>query len=328
MGRLSNTPIFVVGMNGSGTTMLADSLGRHPDLYVFPLESKVLPFFIAELYRFGDLASPVNLRRLADAVGRAKPYWQANRKSPLILDDSELEGCDSFGDVVDRIYRHLAAREGKARWGEKSPMNVQHIQSLSRHFPDARFIHIIRDGRDAAQSFHRRWKFSPRHTIWRWKRVVRDGCSQGAAIGGDRYMEVRYETLTAEPESEMKVICRFAGLSFDPVVLGSSMRFMDPGNQAAGTGRIVQNSQKWRTYFDARQVAELESLGGRALEDLGYPVATAGDAELTPSQRRLLRLRDGLARTRFFFHQHGLRGLPRYLRLVSASRKQWSTTRY
>jgi hypothetical protein len=126
----------------------------------------------------------------------------------------------------------------------------------------------------------------------------------------------------------MRRICRFAGLSFDPVVLGSSMRFMDPRNQAAGSGRIVQNSQKWRTYFDARELAALENLAGRALADLGYPVQTAGDAELTSLQRRLLRLRDGVARTRFFFHQYGLRGLPMYLRLVSASLKQWSASRY
>ena len=328
MAQSTNAPIFIVGMNGSGTTMLADSLGRHPDLYMFPLESKVLPFFIAELDRFGDLASPFNRRRLADAIGHAKPYWQANKKSPLILDDSELEGCDSLGDVVDRIYRHLAAREGKIRWSEKSPMNVQHIGAISRHFPNAKFIHIIRDGRDAAQSFHRRWGFSPRHAIWRWKRVVREGCSQGTAVGYDRYLEVRYESLTTVPESEMKEICRFAGLSFDPAVLGSSMRFMDPGNLAAGSGRIVQNSQKWRTYFDAREVDVLENLAGRTLQDLGYPVQTAGDAELTSLQRRLLRLRDAVARTRFFFHQHGVRGLPRFLRLVSASWKQWSASRY
>jgi hypothetical protein len=328
MTQSTDAPIFVVGMNGSGTTMLADSLGQHPDLYMFPLESKVLPFFIAELDRFGDLNSPPNRRRLADELGRSKPYWQANGKSPLTLGDSELEGCNSFGCIVDRLYRHLASRQGKTRWGEKSPINVQHIRTLSGHFPDARFVHIIRDGRDAAQSFHRRWGFSPRHTVWRWKRVVTDGCVQGAAIGEARYMEVRYETLTSEPESEMRRICSFAGLPFDPIVLESSMRFMDPRNQAASSGRIVQNSQKWRSYFDARELAELEALAGRVLANLGYPVQSAGDAELTSLQRRLLRLRDGVARTRHFFGQHGLRGLPRYVRLVSASRKQWSSSRY
>lgn len=325
---MSDSPIFVVGMNGSGTTMLADSLSKHPTLYMFPLESKVLPFFIAELDRFGDLTSPANRRRLADEIGHTKPYWQANKKSALILDDKELTDCGTFGDVVGRIYRHLAAREGKNRWGEKSPMNVQHIRALAQHFPDAKFIHIIRDGRDAAQSFHRRWGFNPRHTIWRWKRAVLDGCSQGAALGADRYLEVRYESLTAEPEIEMRRVCGFADLPFDAAVLGSSMRHMDPRNQTARLGRIVRNSEKWRAYFDSRQLAALEALAGKVLADLGYPVKQAGNLDLSTRERRILRMRDGIARTRFFFHQHGLRALPRYFRTLSASRKQWSTSRY
>jgi hypothetical protein len=323
-----NAPIFIVGMNGSGTTMLADSLGRHPDLYMFPRESRVLPYFIANVGRYGDLSSHANLRELADEIGRAKPYWQTNNKSPLILDDSELAGCDSIGDVVDRIYRHLAARAGKSRWGDKSPMNVQHIRVLSEHCRDACFIHIIRDGRDAAQSFHRRWGFNPIHAIWRWKQVVRDGRRQGAAVGPDRYLEVRYESLTSDPDSEMRRICDFAGLTFDPVVLGSSMRFMDPGNRAAGSGRIVQNSEKWREYFDANVLAALENLAGSTLADLGYSVKSTGDADLTSLQRRVLWLRDGVARTRYFFRKRGIRALPMFLRLVSTSRKQRSTSRY
>jgi Sulfotransferase family len=325
---MSNSPIFVVGMNGSGTTMLADSLGKHPTLYMCPFESKVLPFFIAELDRFGDLTLAENRRRLADDIGRSKPYWQANRKTPVIVADKDLADCHTFGDVVTCIYRYLAAKEGKFRWGEKSPMNVQHIGALAAHFPTARFIHIIRDGRDAAQSFHRRWGFNPRHTIWRWKRAVLDGCRQGAELGTDRYMEVRYESLTTEPEGEMRRICRFADLSFEAVVLESSMRHMDPNNPAAVLGRIARNSEKWRTYFDAQQLAALETISGRVLAELGYSVRQAGDIELGSREVQMLRMCDGIARTRSFFRQYGLRALPMYLRSLSASRKQWSASRY
>jgi hypothetical protein len=326
--HMSEPPIFIVGMNGSGTTMLAESLGRHPSLYMFPSESKVLPYFISELGRFGDLRSAANRRRLADAIGRTRPYWQANKREALILDDAELIGCSTFGDVVSRIYSHLAARKGKSRWGERSPMNVQHIRTLALHFPDARFIHIIRDGRDAAQSFHRRWGFQPRHTIWRWKRAVADGRAQGSALGAVRYLEVRYESLTAEPELEMQRVCRFVGLAFDRAVLSSSMRYMDPKSRPTDLGRIVANSEKWRSYFNSRQLAALELIAGKTLADLGYRVEVAGDQELSAWQRRFLVILDGIARTIFFFHQHGIRGLPRFLRSMAASRKQWSASRY
>jgi len=326
---MSDASIFIVGMNGSGTTMLADSLGRHPSLYMLPIESKVLPYFIAEAHRFGDLTRPVNRRRLADEIGRAMPYWHANGKTPLVLSDEALADCRTLGDVVCRIYQHLAAAHGKPRWGDKSPMNIQHMSAIARHVPHSKFVHIIRDGRDAAQSFHRRWRFEPRHTIWRWKQAVSDGRRQGSALGAERYLEVRYESLTRQPEAEMSRICRFADLEFDPVVLESSMRFMDAPSVAAGAGRIVENSEKWRTYFSTRELAALESIAGKLLADLGYPVDTVGDRDLSPRQRRYFRVRDAVVRTPSFLREYGvLRAIPRYVRYISAARKQWSVSRY
>src|SRR5262245_11274798 len=144
---MSRAPVFIVGMNGSGTTMLADSLRRHPDLYVLSKEPKVLPYFISEPGKSGDPSRPENRRRLADDIGRAMPYWHANGNKRLVLSDAELANCRSFGEVVSSIYQHLAEREGKNRWGDKSPMNVQHIAAIAEHLPTSRFIHIIRDGR-------------------------------------------------------------------------------------------------------------------------------------------------------------------------------------
>jgi hypothetical protein len=327
--KVSEAPIFIVGMNGSGTTMLADSLRNHPDLYMLSMESKVLPYFIAERARFGDLTLPENCRRLADEIGRTMPYWHANGKRPVILRDEELMNCTTVGDVFSRMYQHLAVQEGKRRWGDKSPMNVQHMTAIAAQFPASRFIHIIRDGRDAAQSFHRRWRFDPRHTIWRWKCVVRDGRRQGSSLGPTRYLEVRYETLTADPETEMRRICQFADLPFDASVLKSSMRFVDPESPGARTGRIIRNSEKWRTYFSTRVLAALESVAGKELSELGYPVDHLGDLDLSPGRRWLLRIRDAIARTPYFIREYGLLlAVPRYARYLSTAWMQRSTNRY
>jgi hypothetical protein len=316
-------------MNGSGTTKLPDSLRRHPDLYVLSKEYKVMPYVISELAQFGDLSRLEKRRKLADDIGRTMPYWHANGKKRLVLSDAELASCTSFGEVVSSIYQHLAERDGKRRWGDKSPMNVQHVCAIAQHLPTCRFIHIIRDGRDAAQSFHRRWGFDPRHTIWRWKCVVRDGHRQGTALGQHRYLEVRYETLTAEPDAEMRRICAFLELPFDPEMLVSSMRFMDANVAPVGAGRIIRNSEKWRSYFDAHTIVALESLAGKQLADLGYQVSVAGDTDLTPRERRYLRIRDAVARTPRFFREYGLLlALPRYVRYLSAALKQRSANRY
>ncbi len=321
-------PVFVVGMNGSGTTMLADCLGLHPQLYMFPHESKVLPYFLSRLGQAGDLSQAANRRRLADAIGKEKPYWHTNGETPVVLSDASLAGCRTFADVVSQIYLSFAARDRKFRWGDKSPANTHHISLLAAGFPDAQFVHIIRDGRDAAQSFHRRWRYSPRHTIWRWKRAVSDGRRQGATLPPERYLEVRYESLTSAPEPEMRRICSFLGLPFDAAVLQSAMRYMESEPDSAQAGQMVKNSGKWQSYFSAGQIRTLEMISGDLLDQLGYPVSHRGNAELSSVAQRTLRLRDGVAFTKYFFIKSGFKALPMYLRVIAAAAKQWSVTKH
>lgn len=319
-------PIFVVGMNGSGTTMLADSLGQHPRLFVFPLESKLIPHYIQ---RYGADAglSAEDARRVADEIGRAKPFWQANKKQALVLGPQE-DIPRHVGGIFDALFGHMARRAGKLRWIEKSPVNTEHITLLAATFPQARFLHIIRDGRDAAQSFHRRWGFDPAHTIWRWKKTVALGREQGARLGPQRYMELSYEALTSDPATHMQAVCAFVGEPFDMAVLRSSMRHMTAADKAAKGGQIVANSQKWRQYFSADQLARLEHLAGRQLRALGYQVTEAGDADLGDGERRWLRQKDRVARSVAFFREYGWRGLPMFMRLLKAASGQAGTRRY
>lgn len=322
-----SNPVFIVGMNGSGTTMLADSLGHHPDLYILPLESKVLPHFIEKQADFGDLSQLSSRRRLADAIGHAKAYWQTNDKRDLVLPDSALQS-PGFAAVVDAVYKHFAEKAGKRRWGDKSPINTQYLRALGAAFPRARFVHIIRDGRDAAQSFHRRWGYYPKHTILRWKRVVETGIRQGAELGPSRYLQVFYESLTKDPENEMKRVCEFLDLRFDESVLKSSMHFMDPDAKRELGGAIIQNSDKWTHYFSPKQVAAMEDIAGAMLDSLGYSVSYLGSADPPRALLRLWWLRDRLVFTGWFFRRYGFLALPGYLRHLQVALRQWQSTKH
>lgn len=123
-----------------------------------------------------------------------------------------------MASVLDAAFRYFARTEGKSRWCEKTPQHLQHLGNISKLFPSAKFIHIIRDGRDCAASLERRFKRLPAHSIFRWKNVVRDGRKQGAELG-DKYMEVKYEAVTEDPELWMRRICEFVGLPFHEDVL-------------------------------------------------------------------------------------------------------------
>lgn len=304
--------------------MLADSLGHHPKLYMFPLESKVLPYYLMHQSRYGDLNTQDARRQLAATLSKTKAYVQVNDEAKVVISDDQLER-PGFEGVVDALYRYFAAKQGKTRWGDKSPINTQYVAQLAAAFTTAQFVHIIRDGRDAAQSFHRRWGYDPLHTITRWKRDVSAGRDQGRVLGDDRYLEVRYEELTTNPNYEMQRICAFLGLQFDESVLNSSMQYMDPENTQSATGRIVPNSEKWRKYFSAEKLREIEEISGATLAELGYPVLIKGSNN--PNKYRLYywRLKDGFSFTVWFFREYGLRALPVYFRYVKNAARQWAS---
>ncbi len=285
---MSKDQIFVVGVNGSGTTMLADALGRHPELYMLLQETRVLPYLVNR-YSNSILRDLSARRALANALGSSRAFWRCNGNRPLVLSDDALSTLSDFAGVVGAMYGHLAHLEGKQRWGDKTPMYLQHIEMLARAFPDARFIHIYRDGRDSAQSFHRRWRQAPSRTIFRWKKSIALGREQGQRLGSARYFELSYEELTADPESWMRRVCSFAGLDFHPDVLNSSMRHMDDTARQAAQGRMVQNNNKWSAYFNSGQIDELEQIAGKMLTDLGYVARLQGDKDLSSAQ--MLRLK-------------------------------------
>lgn len=323
----SKSQVFVVGMNGSGTTMLADSLGRHPDLYMFCHETYVLPYFLSRIKSFGDLSDLKNRRRMAGLIGKSKAYWYANEGKPIEPDEHLLQQPGVEG-VLNSVYGYFAARCGKQRWGEKTPMHVQHMELLAAHLPDAQFIHIYRDGRDSAQSFHRRWKQHPYRTIYRWKKLVALGREQGKRLGKQRYMEVSYEDLTANPQDQMKIICNFLGLPFTPDVLLSSMRFMDDTLKPA-SGAIVENSGKWQAYFDADQVTKLEGIAGKFLAELGYPVECAtGDKDPSAWQLRTWLLHDKLQLVVNQFKLYGPSHIVHFIRRAEVAIKQAATNKY
>lgn len=279
-------PVFVVGMNGSGTTMLLDCLGRHPALYAFPKETRLIPYLMARQAGYGDLRVDANYRALWDDVRQLAVFQEVNDHAPVPLPDDWQERPRTLAAVLDGVFGHFADAQDKRRWCEKTPQHVQHLLALGDLFPAARFVHVIRDGRDCAVSFHRRWRRQPELTVFRWKKVVMMGREQGMRLGPARYLEVRYEDLTAEPDRSLRRICRFLGLDFHPDVLQSAQPYLAP-SRGSRTGGLQRNSGKWRSYFPAGTVEGLERIAGATLASCGYATRHPdGDLDLSGWRRR------------------------------------------
>lgn len=263
-------PVFIVGMNGSGTSMLADCLGQHPELFATYFETKLFPYFLLNISRYGDLNNDENFLELWKAVLRIPVMTQINGWVPLHVPDNWREFPRDFASIIDAVFRSIALKHNKQRWVEKTPQYIQHLELLSKSFPEAKFIHIVRDGRDCAASFHRRWRRSPEYTIYRWKRVLQEGRLQSRNLG-ERYFEITYENITTNPEKWLRQVCDFVDLPFDEVVLRSNQPQME-GVDKDPSGSIEPNIRKWKSYFDKKQIAALEEIAGGSLSAYGYEI--------------------------------------------------------
>ena len=295
--------------------MLLDCLGRHPLLYGFPLETRVMPNFLSSNSDEGDLNDDDNFLKLFNQVRKLPVLQMVNNSQPVPLPDNWHEHDRDIAMIFDYIFGYFAELEGKSRWCEKTPQHVQHIELLAQKYPQAKFIHIIRDGRDCASSFQRRWYRTPQLTIFRWRNVVGLGRRQGQAIS-DRYMEIKYEDLTTQPEQWMKKICHFLDIEFDEGVLVSRR----PQSENRGVlGGIEQNTGKWQKTLSLQTRQALEHIAGKALSELDYPIEFE-QGTYTPSKRQLRfwNIRDYC---RQFF-------IEIYKKLTGKSKKNWRMLLY
>ncbi|HEX8122785.1 MAG TPA: sulfotransferase [Solirubrobacteraceae bacterium] len=254
-------PVFVVGCPRSGTGLLRDLLRSHPNL-AFTGESHYIPLY----YRaYGDPRSDREAVALARRILRVRwvEAWGVGR------DPRSFAHHRSFATLVDDLNTTYAASAGRPRWGDKTPQYVAAMPTLRELFPAARFVHIIRDGRDVAQSLLRR-PFGPANpfTAGRyWRTMVQAGRRDGATLG-EAYTEVRYEELLAEPERVLRAVIEFVGEPWsDAVLLPVTGRPVDPARAAS-----------WRSGMPPADRALVESAAGDLLAALGYEAAGAAGA--------------------------------------------------
>lgn len=291
---------FIVGSPRSGTTLLRLMLGSHPDVAI-PAEAQFLVPLAKVRTRY-EGPSFSSERLILDL--RRRPEFRRWK-----LPDSEVRGAmedaapSNFPDAMRSIYALQARRHHKQRYGDKTPRHVFSMPLLLSLFPEARFIHVIRDGRDVALSLVEMPWFSGDLTAaaLHWKRSVGAGRAAGARLGSGRYLEVRYERLLEEPEAVLETVCHFVSLSFDAAMLDHRSRlerdFRPPEGLRQHEHLYLQPTaglRDWRRDMDPKQLATVEASIGDTLDELGYELGATDIPLAIRGIARARRLREAL----------------------------------
>jgi hypothetical protein len=267
-------PIFVGGLERTGTSLIYALLASHPNI-AMSRRTNWWTFFYG---RFGELAEEANLDRCLATMLR----YRRHRKLEPDVDRLRREfaaGPRDYGRLFALLEAHHAERLGKPRWGDKSLHTERYAATVYRHFPDARILHMVRDPRDRYASVVKRWKHvrgGVGAATAMWLDSVRLG-ERNARRWPDRYRLVRYEDLASQPVESLRGICDFIGEPFVPAMLamGGAEDFRDQGgNSSYGeipVGTISTASiGRFQQVLRPGEIAFMQSLAGRTMRRHGY----------------------------------------------------------
>jgi hypothetical protein len=277
-------PVFIVGAPRSGTTMLQYRLRNLPRISLPTGESHFFIPLLRNQTQFGDLSRVENIRAVLQAMHAQSRDFLETDLHGMRFDAGRLaaelhaQGRNSLPAIISGLFEINARGEGKARWGDKTPYYVMHMQKLLEWFPTAQFVHLIRDGRDVALSlFGRRHDFGVYNAYFAaeyWESYIEKGRAQARSLPSGQYLELRYEDLLAHPEETMRTLCAFLGEDYS-AQLFEVAPVDDPGKTPLVHKPLrADNAGKWRTAMTRAQIRAFEGVAGNTLRELGYELLT------------------------------------------------------
>lgn len=282
-------PVFVVGAPRSGTTLVYSILLASGAFPAYEAESRILECST----RYGRFRSRRGFDRFFADFTRSRQFARSGLDRDRLYRAARAS-CRTWEGFLALFMGSMAGAQGKSRWVEKTPNHVLYLRRLASAFPDARFIHVIRDGRDVAVSQRQTGMLSTYsedplvQLIWGgklWQLLAEAGRRRGRRLG-ERYLEVRYEDVVADLEGTLAKLGDFAEVRFDPAEVRSArVGALKSPNTAFDAEEIGKLSDRpvgrWKALSpDERGL--LESAIRDPLASFGYPLSS----EDPPASRR------------------------------------------
>lgn len=271
-----DSPVFVVGVDRSGTTLLTMMLDMHSQLWI-PNESH----FIVELYdkyqNVLDLKSEDFRKKIVSEIFNER--YVRDWDILISQDQVDVSDCDSLSDIIFAFYEACAASKGKMFWGDKTPRYLVHVDILNKLFPKSRFIHIVRDGRDVAESISQMWwganDFAS--ALKSWERRVEIGSKMLNMLPQDRWMQLRFEDLVLNTNKELRRVTDFLQLPFEENMLcyASVAAEKVGGRIDKHHSNLIQSPQasetyRWKNRLSCADQALAWQIAGKMLKHFQY----------------------------------------------------------
>jgi hypothetical protein len=265
--HLRSTPVQIIGHARSGTSILADVLRRYLQIS-FGTESQYIFRFARKLSHYGDLSNEPNIRRLIADVCQERCFRRWRKYDAFVIDPEQV-----FRDLPSRTYRgviestfvQLARHSGMTRWGDKTPEYVLDLPGLFALFPDAQYVHIVRDGRDVALSILEQG-FGAKN-VYRaatdWRHQITLVQTFAATLPPEQYLEIRYEDFLGDTPRTFERLMAFLGVDIAPADVARLTRDL---LQELKTG----NFNKWRDRLSPAEQRLYERIAGDVLAHYGY----------------------------------------------------------
>lgn len=243
-------PIFIVGSNGSGSTLLRLMLDSHPAIAI-PEETGFLRLALAHEW---------------------VPYWKLGDSWYRSLDLTEEQMHEQVAAFYGGLFSSYAAARGKSRWGDKTPFHVWHLDLAMTLFPDAIVIGIVRHPGAVVASLRRRFMRKTAAATTHWIRSNRQLLHEAERLG-ERCVLLRYEDLVRDPETVMRALLDRIGEPWSSDVLAHHE--VQPASESTGftrTDRPVDASgiTEWESQLPAAGRAAMVRRAGPVAAVFGY----------------------------------------------------------
>ena len=288
------SPIFIVGTERSGSNLLRLMLNQHPSIAI-PHPPHILKELMPLEPLYGDLNDDRNFKKLIDdAISLVKLHffpWDGPLDASAVF--KEAISRDVYG-VKAALYDQYRRAKGKKRWGCKSTFVIHYVDRVRRHHPDAKFVHLVRDGRDVAVSAKRSVfnHFHPHYVGRLWSEQQRTAIALARTLPQESMLNVRYEDLLDDPAKTVRRVCDFLGEDYSDALLdyfesaeAKSLAGHSRSWENVDKPVLKANHSKYKRELSAAEIEAFELQAFAELKHFGYALEN-DEARLKEKSRR------------------------------------------